>query len=152
MHREDPPGANETVILRLNFEEIRALSSGGRSLLEGVAEPLSPVIAPPESRTRVESLLPRLDGDLSVSTLAEVQAVSGAVDAIVEYLLVEMETTVLASHAADEGAVAAYFDFAHALTVSHRLTEMAREMVALIELVTGQPVTEESRQSFQFPD
>jgi hypothetical protein len=140
------------VILRLNFEEIRALRSGGRSLVEGVVEPLSSVIAPPESRTRVEALLPRLDGDLSVSTLAEMQAVAGAVDAIVEYLLVEMETTVLASHAADEGAVAAYFDFAHALTVSHRLTEMAQEMVALIELVTGQPVTEESRRSFHFPD
>ncbi|MEJ2202734.1 MAG: hypothetical protein P8170_01355 [Gemmatimonadota bacterium] len=140
------------MILRLNFEEIRALRSGGRSLVEGVVEPLSSVIAPPESRTRVEALLPRLDGDLSVSTLAEMQAVAGAVDAIVEYLLVEMETTVLASHAADEGAVAAYFDFAHALTVSHRLTEMAQEMVALIELVTGQPVTEVSRRSFHFPD
>ena len=47
---------NETVILQLNFEEIRALRSGGRSLLEGVVEPLSPVVAPPESRARVEAL------------------------------------------------------------------------------------------------
>ncbi len=140
------------MILQLNFEEIRALRSGGRSFLEGVAEPLSPVIAPPESRARVEALLPRLEGDLSVSTLAEVQSVAGAVDAIVEYLLVEMETMVLATHAADEDAVAAYFDFAHALTVSRRLAEMAQEMVALIELVTGQPVSEESRRSFLFPD
>ncbi len=143
---------NETVILQLNFEEIRALRSGGRSLLDGVAEPLSPVIAPPESRAWVEALLPRLEGDLSVSTLAEIQAVAGAVDAIVEYLLVEMETMVLATHAADEDAVAAYFDFAHALTVSQRLAEMAQEMVALIELVTGEPVSEETRRSFVCPD
>ena len=140
------------MILQLNFEEIRALRSGGRSLLEGAAEPLSPVIAPPESRARVEALLPRLEGDVSVSTLADIQAVAGAVDAIVEYLLVEMETMVLATHAADEDAVAAYFDFAHALTVSHRLAEMAQEMVALIELVTGEPVSEETRRSFIFPD
>jgi hypothetical protein len=133
------------MILQLNFEEIRALRSGGQSLLGEGAEAS-------ESRARIESLLPRLDGDLSLSTLAEVQAVGVAVDAIAEYLRVEMESAVLATHAAAEDAVAAYFDFAHALTVAHRLNDLAQEMEAVVELVTGRPVTEDARRTFRFPD
>jgi hypothetical protein len=140
------------MILQLNFEEIRALRSGGQSLLGEGAEASAPVLAPPESRARIESLLPRLDGDLSLSTLAEVQAVGVAVDAIAEYLRVEMESAVLATHAAAEDAVAAYFDFAHALTVAHRLNDLAQEMEAVVELVTGRPVTEDARRTFRFPD
>jgi len=141
-----------TVILHVNYEEIRALKSGGRSLLEGESESPSYVLAPPESRARVEALLPLLDGDLSVRTLAELRGVGMAVDAIVEHLRVEMESAVLATHAADEAAVAAYFDFAHGLTVARRLREMAAEMEALIELVTGHRADSETASSFRFPD
>ena len=74
------------------------------------------------------------------------------IDAIVECLRVEMESGVVATHAADEQAVAAYFDFAHALTVAHRLDEMASEMEAMIELVTGEPSTSATSRSFHFPD
>jgi hypothetical protein len=140
------------VILRCNYEEVRALRSGARSLLEGDTGSSAPVLAPPESRARVEALLPQLDGDLSLATLHEVRGVSLAVDAIVESLRVELEAVVLATHAADEGAVAAYFDFAHALTVSGRLHEMASEMAALIELVTGAPPDPDAASSFRFPD
>jgi hypothetical protein len=63
-----------------------------------------------------------------------------------------METTVVTTHAADEGAVAAYFDFAHGFTVAHRLRELAAEMEALIELVTGSPPTSDAVRSFRFPD
>ena len=48
--------------------------------------------------------------------------------------------------------MAAYFDFAHALTVENRLQEMASEMEALIELVTGEVLDEAAVRSFRFPD
>ena len=141
-----------TVILHVNYEEVRALRSGGRSLLDGESEWPSYVLAPPESRARVEALLPLLEGDLSVGTLAELRGVATAVDTIVEHLRVEMESAVLATHAADELAVAAYFDFAHGLTVVRRLRDMAAEMEALIELVTGHPSDPDAVASFRFPD
>ncbi len=110
------------------------------------------MLAPPEHRARVEALLPRLDGDVSVMTLAELRGVAVAVDAILEFLRAEMEEAVLATHAADELAVAAYFDFAHVLTVLHRLRDLAAEMEALIEVVTGVPVDAETALTFRFPD
>jgi hypothetical protein len=140
------------VILRCNYEEVRALRSGARSLLEGDVSAAATVLAPSESRARVEALLPQLDGDISLTTLHEVRGVAWAVHAIVESLRAEMEAVVLATHAADESAVAAYFDFAHALTVEFRLQEMAAEMEALIELVTGEVPDEVAVRSFRFPD
>lgn len=140
------------MILHCNYEELRALRSGGRYLLEGDAEDSSYVMAPPEHRARVEALLPRLDGDMSVSTLADLRAVENGVSAILDFLRAEMEAMVVATHAADEGAVAAYFDFAHVLTVSYRLHELSSEMEALIELVTGQPADAETALTFRFPD
>lgn len=140
------------MILFLNFEEIRALSSGGRSLMDGDPESSASVLAPPEHRALLESFLPRLDGDLSLGTLLEVREAGKAIGAIVDHLLVEMVTTVVATHAADEQAVAAYFDYAHALTVSHRLSEIASEMEAVIELVTGAAPDEDVARTFRFPD
>ena len=58
----------------------------------------------------------------------------------------------MATHPADEGAVVAYFDFAHALSVQSRLAEVGREMEALIELVTGGPATDRLASEFVFPD
>jgi hypothetical protein len=63
-----------------------------------------------------------------------------------------MESMVLAAHAADEDAVSAYFDFAHGLTVSHRIDEIATEMEAMIELVTGEAPSAEAVRTFRFPD
>jgi hypothetical protein len=140
------------VILHLNFEEIRALRAGGRALLEGAAESPSAVLAPAESLSVLEAFLPTLDGDLSLSTLDEVRRAERAVGAILEHFFVEMESAVVATHAADEQAVAAYFDWAHALTVSTRLGEMASEMEAVIELVTGEEPNEDAGRTFRFPD
>ena len=140
------------MILHCNYEELRALRSGGQSLLEGEAEASSYVLAPSEHRARVEALLPLLDGDVSVESLAELRAVEAGVLAILDFLRAEMDVTVLATHAADELAVAAYFDFAHVLTVSHRLSELSSEMEALIELVNGEPVDTEVATTFRFPD
>lgn len=140
------------MILRCNYEEVRALASGGASLLQGEAPSHASVLAPAESRARVEALLPRLVGDLSVATLAEARGIQAAVSAIVEHLRVEMEAAVVATHAADEIAVAAYFDFAHALSVARRLDEIATEMEALIELVTGASPDDLTASTFRFPD
>ena len=144
---------NESVILHFNYEEIQALRAGARAYLGHAGAP-SPgaVLAPSESRAHVEALLPRLAGDLSFATLEELRVVQGAVTAVVEGLRVQMESMVLATHAADEDAVSAYFDFAHGLTVSSRIAEMAAEMEAMIELVTGDTPSDEAASAFRFPD
>ena len=140
------------MILYFNYEELTALRSGARVFLDREESGRGGVLAPSEERDRVEAFLPRLDGDISLATLAEVRGVESAITTIVESLRVEMGAVVVATHAADEGAVAAYFDFAHAFTIAYRLREMASEMEALIELVTGTAPTRESARSFQFPD
>lgn len=140
------------VILYCNYEELSALKSGVRTLLEGASGDPCAVAAPPTSRATIEALLPRLAGDLTVSTLLEQERLESAVQAIVECLRVEMEQAVLASHPADETAVAAYFEFAHARAVLERVEGLGREMTALIELVTGGAPTPELARTFQFPD
>lgn len=140
------------MILFINYEETRALRSGAQNLLSGDSDDPCVVLAPPEDRASVQELLPRLHGDLSLRTLEELRSTERAIDAITECLRVEMEASVMATHPADESAVSAYFEFAHALCVARRLEEMAGEMEALIELVTGSRVTAESIRDFQFPD
>jgi hypothetical protein len=141
------------VILRCNYEEVEALRAGARALLDrGDDEGRSPVLAPPESRARVEALLPRLQGDLSVYTLEDQRALQVGIDAIVEQLREEMESAVLATHPADESAVNAYFAFAHGRMVASRVGEIGEEMVAIIELVTGDAPSPEAVRSFRFPD
>ncbi len=140
------------MILQFNYEEMVALKSGATGLLSESEPEGSPVLAPPEWRARVEALVGRLDGDLSLESLQAVRDVQGAVESIVGWLRVEMESMVVTTHAADESAVVAYFEFAHAFTVSHRISEMATEMAALIELMTGAPPTAESSRDIHFPD
>jgi hypothetical protein len=157
IEKEDAKGCGGSfgahVILRCNYEEVEALRSGARSLLRLTPGSSSVVVlAPPESRARVEELLPRLKGDLSLSTLGELHAVRVGVDAIVEHLQEEMDAQVVATHAADESAVNAYFAYAHALTVANRLRELGEEMEAIIELVTGGSPSAEALRTFRFPD
>ena len=140
------------MILHFNYEELTALRSGARVFLEREEPGRGVVLAPAAERDRVEALLPKLDGDISLSTLAEVRSVEATVGVIVECLRSEMDSLVVTTHAADEEAVAAYFDFAHGFSVAHRLGEMASEMETLIELVSGTSPTAEAVTSFQFPD
>lgn len=141
------------MILHFNFEEIQALTAGARSYLGHAAAPsASSVLAPSQSRAQVEALLPRLSGDLSFTTLEELRIVQSAVRTVVASLRVQMESMVLATHAADEDAVSAYFDFAHGLTVSNRIAEIAAEMEAMIELVTGEAPSADAARTFRFPD
>ena len=140
------------MILQCTFEELRALREGARTFLGGDAPTTAAVAAPPSERVAVEKLLSRLTGDLSISTLAEQRRVEDGVEAVVETLRIEMEALVLSTHAGDEGAVSAYFDFAHSLSVLGRIQELGGEMEAMIELMTGAPATPEIAADFQFPD
>lgn len=140
------------VILQFNYEELTALKAGARGLLDEGEPEAANVLAPPERRARVEAFVSRLDGDITLASLADVRDVESALDAVVEWLRAEMELALVATHPADERAVVSYFDFAHAFTVHHRVREMAAEMAALIELMTGEPPTPESARSIQFPD
>lgn len=140
------------MILQFNYEELTALKAGASGLLREGDPGGGVVLAPPERRARVEALVPMLDGDVSLESLAEVHDVQVAIETIVGWLRKEMESAVLATHAAEESAVAAYFDFAHAFTVSHRVSEMATEMSALIELMTGAPPTPDTARDIHFPD
>lgn len=139
------------MILRCNYEELAALRRGARAVLDSGRGGRGAVAAPPEGRHEVEALLPRLVGDLTVDTLLEQQRLTRAVMTIVDELRETMEVAILAAHPADESAVSAYFDFAHALAVLGRLTEMGAEMEALIELVTGAPPTPDVARTFRFP-
>ena len=140
------------MILQFNYEELTALKAGARALLEGGEPEGSSVLAPPERRAQVEAFASMLDGDVSLASLEEVRRVEVALEAVVAWLRAEMESAVVTTHAADEIAVASYFDFAHAFTVHHRVREMAAEMTALIELMTGEPPTPETARGIHFPD
>jgi len=140
------------MILRCNFEELGALRKGAHDLLAHGSGAASPVAAPPEGLEEVQALLPRLSGDLTLETLADQRRILKAVAAIVGGLKEEMDASVISAHPADETAVSAYFLYAHALGVLHRVAEVGQEMEALIEVVTGAPVTAEVAATFRFPD
>ena len=140
------------MILRCNYEELSALKTGAQAFLDRDSGELRPGEVAPEVRVHVAALFPDLVGDLTVETLAELYSLETAVDAIVATLRSEMEVAVVATHAADEQAVAAYFDFAHAFSVQARVLEVAGEMQAIMELVEGGPPTAEIASDFVFPD
>lgn len=140
------------MILQCNYEELRALRAGADLVLRADASQPCAVLAPPAERAQVEALVPALEGDVSMATLAEQAAVEVAVRTIVDCLRADMEAAVVATHPADELAVASYFDFAHGLAVLARLEEMGDHMRALIEIVTGSPPDAALAASFAFPD
>lgn len=138
------------MILRCSFEELGALTSGIEGVLRLGAG--GGVAAPSEVLADVEALLPRLVGDLTVSTYAEQQALEQAVLFVLEHLKDDMDERILDEYPAAESAVLAYFDYARTLSVYDRLVAMGAEMSALIELMTGEAPTEASARSITFPD
>src|SRR5262249_12465125 len=106
-------GGSPSVILYVSYEEVRALKQGARSFLRDEASGPCAVAAPPAARAEVSALEERLVGDIEVTTLAEQRTLASAIAHVVECLRVEMETLVGETHPAHEGAVAAYFDYAH---------------------------------------
>lgn len=141
------------MILSFNFEELRALESGAEMFIAEHSRPSGgSVAAPSEALADVQRLRPRLAAAISVQTLADQRALRKAVAAVAADLHERMEETVIRYHPAHEDAVALYFDYAHVFGVLTRLDEMGAEMTALIELMTGQAVTDEAARTVTFPD
>jgi hypothetical protein len=140
------------VILYCTFEELSALSAGGERVLAEAGSGTGVVVAPPEIIADVESLLPRLSGDISVTTLAEQQSIARAVTFILAELKQRLDAQILDAHPADEFAVQGYFDYAHTLSVQDRVIRLGAEMQAIIQVLTGAPATSETARNFTIPD
>ena len=140
------------MILHCNYEELTALRHGARALLDAAAAARSQGGTSPSARTEVAFLLPKLRGDLTVRTLADLREVASGIEAIVDHLRADVDLWVKRTHPAHESAVAAYFDFAHAFSVLSRARRMEGDMVALIEVAEGRSMSPELARSFVFPD
>jgi hypothetical protein len=140
------------MILYCNFEEVTALAAASARALDRAGAGHHPIVAPPELIADLELLAARANGDISITTLDEQRALFRAVDHLLDEARGTMDDAVLEMHAADENAVAAYFEYAHLLAVFARVKRMGDEMRAVIELLTGEPPSAESQREFTFPD
>jgi len=140
------------VILHCTFEELAALSAGAERVLAEANGAGVAVAAPPEIVSDLEALGPRLIGDLSINTLAEARSIARALMYVLGDLKARMDSFILTENPAGERTVQAYFEYAHVLTVEDRLRRIGDQMAALIELMTGEPPTEQSARSIAFPD
>jgi hypothetical protein len=138
------------VILQVNYEELRALSSGAELVFAaGRGDQGGAVAAPPESVAQIEALQSRLTGDLSIASMADHRRVRGAMSAICDHLRERLESKVIEFNPGHEEAVDLHFDYAHAVTVLDRLDRLGTEMRLMIEVMTERP---EIADSITFPD
>jgi hypothetical protein len=122
------------VILHLSFEELRAIASAGELIVAGEARGIA---VPSDWLARVEALLPRLTGDVSIETLDDQRQVRDAVTGLVAEMHRRLDQQVIETHPGHEEAVALYFDYAHARSVLARLEQMGAEMEAIASLING---------------
>jgi hypothetical protein len=139
------------MILHTTYEELTALSAIA-SRVVSAAEGNARVAAPPEALADVAQLQSRLHGDLSISTLEEQRSVERAVDYLLEELRDRMNDFILMQHVGSEDSINAYFDYAHVYALRERVRGIGREMVAMIELMTGAPPTPETARTVTFPE
>ena len=139
------------MILHCTYEELTALGATA-SRIVSAAEGNARLSAPPEALADVASLQPRLHGDLSIATLEDQRAVERAVEYVLEELRDRMNEFILLQHVGSEDSVNAYFDYAHVYALRDRVRSVGREMVAMIELMTGAPPTLETSRSVTFED
>jgi hypothetical protein len=137
------------MILRMSFEEVTALNSATERLVSAWGG--GSVAAPPEILAELEAHAP-LRGDISILTLAQQRRLMGAVDYIVDDLKHRMDTLIVELYVGAEDTVTAYFDYANVLSLRARLDGIGREMVALIELMTGEAPSRELAETVEFPD
>jgi hypothetical protein len=120
------------MICPCNFEELQALTAGASSLLEHRRG----------SQARlIQELLDQLDGDLDLPSAEAGERTLSGVSAVVQHLREGLDDVILATHPAAEESVDAYFNYAHALTVQHRLEVLEEERRALESLMKGPNVS-----------
>lgn len=138
------------MILHCTFEEITAANASAERVL-GAAE-TGGVAAPPEVIADIEALTARLDGDIDVESLHELRRLTRAA----EYLLADAkgrtDAFILEQSPSAESAILSYFEYAHLLSIVNRAGRLADQMAILIEVMTGQPVTEQTARTFAFPE
>ena len=139
------------MILHCTYEELSALGAVA-SRVVAAADGNARVAAPPQAIADVLLLQPRLRGDLSIATLDDQRAIERAVDYLLEELRDRMNEFILLQHVGSEDSINAYFDYAHVYALRDRVRGVGREMVAMIELMTGAPPTPESARGVTFPD
>jgi hypothetical protein len=140
------------VILHFNYEELRALTDAGETLVTDGASHAGAVAAPPEGLEKVERLLPRLTGDISIETLNDQRRVRDAVGLIVGDLHERMDSKLIEYTPGHEEAVNLYFDYGHARTVLDRVDRMGAEMAAILELIGGTRGVSDLASTVTFPD
>jgi hypothetical protein len=137
------------MILRISFEEIRAVNSAVERMLGG---PLTGrVVAPPKALAELEVHLP-LRGDISIETLSEQTRLLSAVDAVVAHLKRRMDAIIMDQYVGSDDAVNAYFDYANVLALRGRLERVGREMSALIDVMLDGPPSQDDADRIDFPD
>ena len=139
------------MILHCNFEELTALAATMERVIVAHGGDV-PVAAPPRALADLEALAPRLSGEISITTLHAQRSVERALQLALEETRIRMDLVILDEHPAAEDSVAAYFDYAHVLTVLDRARRIGGEMSMLIEVVTGRSPNEEDARTFSFPD
>jgi hypothetical protein len=138
------------MILHCTFEELSVMSAAAERVLAATGS--GGVAAPPQVITDIEALAPRLSGDIGVASLAEVQSIQRAADFLLTDARDRTDALILEQYPAAEAAVLSYFEYAHILTFLDRARRISAQMHALIELMTGEPPTEESARQVSFPD
>jgi hypothetical protein len=144
--------SEDAMYLHCSFEELTALASTAERVLAAHGSGELSVAAPPRALADLEALAPRLAGEISIPTLHVQRSVQRALELALEETRARMDAMILEYHPAAEDAIAAYFDYAHILSVLERVTRMGAEMTMLIEVMTGRPVDDETARSFSFPD
>jgi len=139
------------MILYLSFEELSALGASAERVLQA-GNAGQGIVAPPQFLAEVEQFSQRLDGDIHFTNLIEQRGAQRIVDHLLAGCRIRLDEMILQHHAADESAVAAYFDYAHVLTVSRRIHVIGDEMAALAELMTGDDRDSDAARRFSFPE
>jgi hypothetical protein len=137
------------MILHCSYEELMAIDAGIERILEADR---GGVAAPPDVLPDLESLAPRLTGDLSIDTLEDQVSIQRALEFLLAEARDRTDEFILDESPAAESAIRSYFEYAHLLGVLDRLRLMGNEMRALIELMTGKPPTDEAARRFAFDD
>jgi hypothetical protein len=144
--------SEEPVILYLSFEELTALSAEAERALDASASTGHGIAAPPQLLAEVEQFAQLLTGDVAVTTLDQQRSMRRVIDHLLDACRVRMDTLVLDQHPAAEGAVAAYFDYAHVLSASSRVDRLGTEMEVLLQVMTGEDPDSDAGRRFSFPE